>query len=147
MFTFLVHADVLSIAVDAVTVDRKDVFQTDNFSVQLSFQDGSLCTLMYSSLGHPDAGRDRFELFFDGKTIVLRDFIYVKGYGTSKFFDERARAPQKGHEALLERFFENVQHEPLDMPVSLERFLKITELALIVDQLICRGGGKHEYSG
>ncbi|MET4040510.1 putative dehydrogenase/threonine dehydrogenase-like Zn-dependent dehydrogenase [Bradyrhizobium sp. RT6a] len=46
----------------------------DNFVATVRYGDGSLCTLTYSSLGSKEFSKERFDIFVDGKVLVLDDY-------------------------------------------------------------------------
>ena len=52
LFCYLTNAQPVAVSVEAIHTMRDDVFPTDNFVAQISFDDGSVCSLMYTSLGH-----------------------------------------------------------------------------------------------
>lgn len=146
LFYFLTDAHPVAVSVEALHPTQKDLFATDNFSAQVSFSDGSICTLLYTALGHADLGKERLELFFDGKTIVMNDYKELYGFGMPSSFAEKTNSPDKGHEALVQAFFESIKKETFVPPISFERLRSVAQLTLTIDQLACQGGGKKEYT-
>ncbi len=146
LFCFLTGAKPVAVSVESVKPGSDDIFPTDNFSTQISFDDGSICTLLYTALGHSALGKERMEVFYDSKTIVMDDYKVLQGFGLSHSFNESTRYPDKGHEILLEKFFDGLQSEERRMPISLERLNRVAELTLIIDELVCKGGGNKEFS-
>ncbi len=146
LFYFLTDAHPVTVSVEVVHPCQKDIFPTDNFSAQISFSDGSVCTLLYTALGHAGLGKERLELFFDGKTIVMNDYKELQGFGLPSSFNEKTSSPDKGHDALVNQFFESIKHDTFVPPISFERLRSVAELTLTIDQLACEGGGKKEYT-
>jgi len=144
LFCFLTGANPTAVSVEALRPSSDDLFPTDNFSTHISFDDGSICSLVYTSIGHVGLGKERMEVFFDSKSIVMEDFIRLRGYGTSPMFDETVTTPDKGHKALLTSFFDSLRSEKREMPISVKRLNMVAELTLIVDKLACQGGGNEE---
>lgn len=142
LFSFLTDSYPVAVSVEALRSSSKNSFPTDNFSVQLSFSDGSVCSLLYTTLGYAPTSRDYMEIFFDGKTIEMTDFISLKGYGTSaRNFDTKLNHSDRGAEELLRRFFTGIKDPAFKMPFSTERLSQIAYLTLVVDKLVCQGGG------
>jgi predicted dehydrogenase/threonine dehydrogenase-like Zn-dependent dehydrogenase len=142
LFAFLTDARPLAVSVEAIHGAKDALFPTDNFSVQVRYDDGSLCTLFYTAMGNVNMGKERMELFFDGKTIVMDDYKILKGYGLGPMFNKKAHTSDKGHNVLLQTFF-NAIREPIFVPPILpERLLLTAELSLTVDLLVCKGGGE-----
>lgn len=144
LFCFLTDAKVRAVSVEAMHSSDEHLFPTDNFSVQLSFSDGSVCSLLYTSIGHASLAKERMELFFDGKAIVMDDYRTLKGYGMYPGFDEMSSSPDKGHALLLKKFFDACSVSDFVPPISYQRLDQVAELTLIIDELACRGGGARD---
>ncbi|MGE0207100.1 MAG: hypothetical protein AB7R69_04620, partial [Candidatus Babeliales bacterium] len=108
-----------------------------------SFADGSICSLLYTSLGHGDLGKERMEVFYDSKSILMDDYKVLQGFGLPSSFNEKVMVPDKGHEQLLKDFF-GAMHNDYKAPISIERLMRVAEITLIVDKLACQGGGNQE---
>ncbi len=144
LFCFLTGSRPAAVSVEALKPAANNLFPTDNFSVQISFEDGSICTLLYTALGHPGLGKERMELFVDGKAIVMDDYKTLRGYGTTHDFDEVTSSPDKGHEFLIKQFFTSLKTKEQTMPISAQRLMEVSHLTLVIDQLACQGGGTKE---
>lgn len=146
LFCYLTQANPISVSVEAMHAARDDIFPTDNFSAHISFDDGSIGSLMFTTIGHPDMGVERFELFYDEKSILLEDYMELYGFGLSSWFNETNTSPDKGHEALLSQFFSALKQDTFEPPISVDRLHLVAELTLLIDQLACEGGGSKEIS-
>lgn len=142
LFYFLVGSNPRSVSVEALRCSDDNLFPTDNFSAQISFDDGSLCTLLHTSIGNQELGTERMELFFDGKSIVMDDFLNLTGYGISRAFNETVFVQDKGHKNLVTQFFESLKKEQYQPIMNIDRINTVSKLTLIVDQLVCQGGGE-----
>lgn len=146
LFYFLVGSTPVSVSVESLQSQSVDLFPTDNFSAQISFADGSVCSLFYTALGHAGLGKERMEVYYDSKTIVMDDYTSLQGYGLSNSFNETTRFPDKGHQTILEKFFDGILSEERVMPISVERLNRVAKLTLIIDELVCKGGGDKQLS-
>ncbi len=147
MFCFLTGAKPVAVSVESLKPRTDDLFPTDNFSAQISFDDGSVCTLLYTALGHAGLGKERMEVFYDSKSIVMDDYKILQGFGLPHSFNESTRSPDKGHQVLIEKFFAGLQTEQRKMPIPVERLTRVAELTLIIDELVCKGGGTRDFAG
>lgn len=141
LFCFLTDSKPVSISVESINSNNDSIKSADNFVTQIRMQDGSCCSLLYTSVGNAESGKERMELFFDGKSIVMNDYYELQGFGLPKNFDARSKTQDKGHEALLQDFFMAAQTTNFQSPVSFERILLATEISLIVDELVRSGNG------
>ncbi|QQO36588.1 bi-domain-containing oxidoreductase [Bradyrhizobium diazoefficiens] len=55
----------------------------DNFVATVRYADGSLCTLTYTSLGSKEFPKERFDIFVDGKVLVLDDYKRLEVAGAN----------------------------------------------------------------
>lgn len=142
LFCFLTEAKPRSVSVETLQSSHDNLFPTDNFSVQISFDDGSICSLLYTSLGDSGLGFERMEIFYDSKSIVMDDYVSLRGYGLPKVFNDYVQNPDRGHRALVSNFFNGLLREQYAPLISHERLLSVAELTLIIDKLACEGGGE-----
>ncbi len=142
VFLHLVNAQPISVSVESLKPTNSYLFPTDNFTAQVSFADGSICTLFYTSLGHVGMGKERMEVFFDSKTIIMVDYVSLEGFGLPFAFNENVKQPNTGHESLINNFLRAVKEDEYVPPISIERLNLATELTLIVDKLALKGGGE-----
>lgn len=142
MFLYLVKAQPIAVSVESLKPTNSYLFPTDNFSAQISFSDGSICTLLYTSLGHVGTGKERMEIFFDSKSIIMDDYVSLEGFGLPFSFNENVKQPNKGEDALINNFLRSIKQENYVPPISIERLNQATELTLIIDQLALKGGGE-----
>lgn len=144
LFYYLIGSKPISVSVESLHSSKDMLFPTDNFSTQIHFSDGSIATLLYTSLGNYKLGQERMELFFDSKSIVLKDYVHLSGYGLPSSFSSKTTVADRGHEALITSFFEGVKASPFTPPINLQHLLSVAELTLIIDKLACEGGGSKE---
>ena len=135
LFSFLTDSKPVNISVNSINTTRDDLLSSDNFSVQISFSDGSICSLLYTAIGHAGLAKERMEVFFDGKSIVMDDYRVLKGYGLGRSFNCETKRPDKGHNNLLTQFFDTANTGG-PSPLGVDRILMATEVALEVNRLI-----------
>ena len=87
-------------------------------------------------------GKERMEIYFDGKSIVMDDYISLEGYGLPMTFNEYVKYPNTGQAALITKFMKAIQKTPYQAPLHLARLHQAPELTLIIDELALRGGGE-----
>jgi predicted dehydrogenase len=68
---------------------------TDNASIVLKYKNGSLGVINYFSNGNKAYSKERIELYFHGKTIILDNFRKMKCYGFST--SGMSKSQDKGH--------------------------------------------------
>lgn len=135
LFLFLTQSTPQSITVQSIPPRSSHFVATDNVMTTLRMTDGSLCCLVYTAQGDPTAGKESMEIHFDGKTIIMNDFVTLIGHGLSKAFSAKVRTPDKGHQELINRFFDGVKNGTPG-PVPIERILGATQISLTIDNTV-----------
>ena len=83
----------------------------------MTFADGSRATVCYGSSGHSGLPKERIEVAWDGKSVVIHDFVRMECHGIGK--DENLRKQDKGVLAHFTNFFEALRgNADLVAPVS-----------------------------
>ncbi len=158
LFCTLTGSTPRTIAVNGIRHPHNDLMITDNVVVTVTMQDGSCCSLVYTSIGNSTMPKERMEIFFDGKAIIMDDYRELKGYGLAlrstksevglaKGFDKKVSAQDKGHGQMLKQFFTAIRTPGTALPITHERIIVATEMALIADTLARQGGGMKDING
>ncbi len=140
----LIESAPVAVSVESLNSPRDTLFPTDNFSAQIRFADGSIGSIFYTAIGHPHLGKERMELFFDSKSIVMHDYTRLIGHGLPSSFNATTAVPDDGHTELITTFFDGVKKLPFAPLVSPDHLLKVAEITLLIDELACEGGGNRE---
>jgi predicted dehydrogenase/threonine dehydrogenase-like Zn-dependent dehydrogenase len=99
--------------IDAVCVGSSDtrIVQEDNVAITLSFEDGSLGSILYLSNGARGFCRERCEIHADNRSGVWEDFRrvkFVKDLGLARNHRNWV-FPKKGYKEELDAFFTAIQ--------------------------------------
>ena len=86
---FVAGAAPVDVYASSVAAHNSEIEDTDNLSVVVRFQNGSVGTLCYSTIGAKTAPKERFEVFGAGMAAFLDDFRSLE------IFDERGRKRSK----------------------------------------------------
>ncbi|MCF7899143.1 hypothetical protein K9L05_00650, partial [Candidatus Babeliales bacterium] len=142
LFCFLTDARPNIVSVESMHHSRTDLMANDNVVIQLSMSDGSCCSLTYTSIGNTRVGKERMEVFFDGKSIVMDDYKILKGYGLPVTFNQKVYYPDKGHGKILEEFVSAAKTLNGKSPIPVQRIIDATRVSIVADKLARSGGGR-----
>lgn len=117
LITFFSGSKVKSVSMQAMG-NNLDL-NTDNAVITLKYENGSLGVINYFANGNKSYSKERFELYYQGKNLILDNFRKLYGYGYSSGFSFNNKIlstkQDKGHnnqfELLNERWKEG--GEPL----------------------------------
>jgi predicted dehydrogenase/threonine dehydrogenase-like Zn-dependent dehydrogenase len=140
LFCFLIGSKPVHISLESLRSRKENVLSSDNCAINIRFADGSVCSLVYTALGNSSLSKERLEAFFDGKSIVMDDYISLDGHGIARGFSKKLRSADKGHAALLGQFIEAARKGAAS-PVPFERIDYTTRLSFMADALARLGGG------
>ena len=95
LFTFLSNSKVRTISAHALQSTNAHYTKNDNFIATMSFEDGSVASLTYTSLGNKQVSKELAEIYCDGKIIYLDDYKIMKIYKGNENL-ESLQSPDKG---------------------------------------------------
>jgi predicted dehydrogenase len=79
---------------------------TDVASIHLKYENGSLGVINYFSNGHKSYPKERIELYYEGKNLVIDNFRRLEGYGFGSIRTKQDKGHRKQFQ-LLADFWQN----------------------------------------
>jgi predicted dehydrogenase len=120
-------ADARPVSVHAVQAEG----HPDAASIQLAFEDGSIGTIVYSSLGDPSFPKEYLEVFGAGRVITIDDFRSARFVVDGRSTRRRLLRQDKGFEAEIRDWLTSVR-EARSPSVSLASLVATTEATFAV---------------
>ncbi|MFC7365195.1 MULTISPECIES: bi-domain-containing oxidoreductase [Bhargavaea] len=106
----------------------------DKVSIQMTFQNGSIATVLYLANGNKAFPKERVEVFAGGKILTLDNFKTLEGYGWKGFNKFKTKGQDKGHANGVKAFLEGIRTGV--EPIPLEEIYEVTEATFdVVDQI------------
>jgi polar amino acid transport system substrate-binding protein len=112
---FLVGSPIARVSADRVSGDNRSVVNNDNIAISFKMMDGSVGSLIYSASGDKAYSREALEIFFDGKTIVSRDFRETQLHQNGKVETFKTRSQEMGYMQELQNFVSVVSGKSADV--------------------------------
>ena len=128
VFSFLVNDKPKSISIDSIAPTKKGVSSADNKVITITYNDGSVCSLIYTGQGNAGLSKERLELFYDQKSIVLDDYKILAGYGVDLAINKGSG--DKGHKAIIEAFSHSIKNGG-EWPISLASLINTTKISFL----------------
>lgn len=79
--------------------------KTDVASIHLKYANGSLGVINYFANGAKSYSKERVEVYFGGKVMILDNFRTLNGFGTSGFSSQKG-VLDKGHDSMFRKLVE-----------------------------------------
>ena len=125
-------------AVAAHSIDPRDepYRRNDNFSATITYGDGSLAHLLYTSLGPKTGlGKERLEIFCDGETYIVDDYKKLIRGSDGTVLWQSGGDPDKGHFEELSAFGDAIAAGG-QSPIAFDQLVETTAVALHVEDLL-----------
>jgi predicted dehydrogenase len=134
LLKFLVSSEIISVSAIGLNLSRNANYPSDNFSANFAFKDGSIATLIYSSLANNLSGKEYIEIYNDGTTYELKDFKNLSVVKTSR--EETAlKTVDKGWAVEMEQFLKAVRGQENSL-MRIEDAIDVTEKTFIIDRMV-----------
>ncbi|WP_310448984.1 bi-domain-containing oxidoreductase [Sulfuritalea sp.] len=137
-FTRLTDARVLRVDVAAIVSGTAHYGPSDNFVATLSFEDGSVATLTYTSLGATGHSKERIDVYADGKVLSVDDYRRFEAVGAQGIRNFETARMEKGHREEIAAFASAIRNGG-DWPIPLWQQLQATQVALDVEARLLSG--------
>jgi len=134
-FGFLTESTVNSFDISSIQSKIESAIAEDNFIVTFKYENGSICTLLYTSQGGKALGKEYIEIHADQKTIIIDNFRKIIPLGT-KHKEIAFPEVQKGHLEELREFFKFIKAERDQAPFPLKGIIETTKITLKMKELI-----------
>jgi len=136
LFNYFTDSKVVSISVDSINPRGKNISQRDNVVATIKYEDGSLCTLTYTSLGNNSYPKELCQIYCDGKIITIDDYKKINGYGV-KLSNLESKCSEKGHYEELIEFAKSIKSEE-NYTIPLWQLKQASEISFLVEQEVMR---------
>jgi predicted dehydrogenase len=102
---------------------------TDDLSLSLSFENGSIGTIHYFTGGHKGFPKERIEVFCGGRVLQLDNFRTLRGWGWPGFRSMKLWRQDKGAAAMAQAFIASVRQGG-PSPIPFDEIVETTRLTI-----------------
>jgi predicted dehydrogenase len=131
LMQYLIGAEVTACSVSSFRPKNGMYLSEDNRSISMEFSDGSVAVIDYFSCGSKELPKEFMEIHFEGKTIIMDDYMKLTGFGV-KIKEMRESAPKKGHKEEWLSMYDSLRKG--ENPIPLDSIFKTTELSILSAQ-------------
>ena len=109
LFIYLTDSSVSTISVNAILSNNKHYKKNDNFIVTITFKNGSICSLTYTSLGSNNFPKETAEIYCNGKIGIFNDYRKLDIFSTKNKSYKKPKQ-DKGYKSELVRFVTDINN-------------------------------------
>jgi predicted dehydrogenase/threonine dehydrogenase-like Zn-dependent dehydrogenase len=136
LFNYFTGSEVETVSASSITPKTEQYLRNDNFIATIKYKDGSVCNLIYTSLGAKDVSKEQMDVYVDGKIIQLDDYKKTSICG-AKIKGLETTIAQKGQLEELKDFGESIKSGN-GYPLPLWQMVQATELSFEVELLVSK---------
>jgi predicted dehydrogenase len=134
LFNYFTGSTVESIKASGIAPGTEQYNSNDNFTAAIKYKDGSVCSLLYTALGNESIPKEKIEIYYDQKILILEDFLTLDIYDPEKS-GMRSRVQDKGLLNELIEFGKSIK-EGDGYPIPLWQIIQATEISFEVEKQI-----------
>jgi predicted dehydrogenase len=123
--TFFTESKVVSAHFEGLSGNER-VRKTDNVSMLLKYEDGSIAHIDYFGTGSKQLSKEYLEIHFDDQSLVMDDYKSLKGYGV-KLKAIQSSISEKGQKEELNFLYKTLK-EGGPWPIALWDMIQTTEI-------------------
>ncbi len=131
LMTYFTGSRITTISCEELSPQTEAFSSSDNKSVILKYEDGSIASIEYFAVGNNTYPKEYMEVHFDQKTIVLDNYKSVKGYGI-KIKKLSSKNSQKGQLEELEYLHQTLMDKGSEWPIPLWDMIQTTAVSLLL---------------
>jgi len=129
LFSYLIDAPVRAFSSASLQPQTDSISSSDNKSIILEYQDGSVATLEYFAVGSNEIPKEYMEVHFDEKSLIVDDYKSIRGYGVETP-DIKTKNQDKGQLEELIDLYGCVKRQDHIWPIRIEEMFETTMITL-----------------
>jgi predicted dehydrogenase/threonine dehydrogenase-like Zn-dependent dehydrogenase len=133
LFNFLTNSETNFINATSINPVNGQYGYNDNFVATIRYKDGSICNLIYTTLGTEYAPKEQMEIFFDNKVIFLNDYKELNFFGV-RGKNVKSSIQNKGQFEELLKFGRNLKDKSRDQLIPIWQLKQATEISFEVER-------------
>jgi len=115
---WFIGSEPTDISASMISSIEESILDHNNIVGTIKYKDGSLATIIYTTIGNPAFPKERIEIFNDGIAVAINDFkeLIVEG---SEIKGETLETIEKGHFEMLEAYVQYLtgKRDSKDLPL------------------------------
>lgn len=136
LVSYLTGSKVKAVCMTAMGTQPEE--NTDNASILLKYENGDNAVINYFANGHKSYSKERLEVYYQGKNLIMDNFRSLKGYGIKGFSGQRTRI-DKGHAAQFQLLTERAQKGGAPL-IPFESIVNTTKASFAAIESLKTGG-------
>jgi predicted dehydrogenase/threonine dehydrogenase-like Zn-dependent dehydrogenase len=133
LMSALTNSRISHYCVDNIDTRNGKFMSDDNKTISLKYEDGSLATIEYISMGSRSMAKEYMEIHFDEKSIIMDDYRLLKSFGF-RMNGLSSRRSRKGHLDELTILHEYLTNKKSGVPIELWDIFQTTQTTIALSE-------------
>ncbi len=108
MMQYLTKSSPVRAYAERISGNNRTSLNSDNVVITLKFEDGSVGNIIYSAAGAKAYSREQVEIFFEGNTVLIKDYKESEYHKSGKKKTFKTLNQEMGYKEELQYFFDIV---------------------------------------
>lgn len=135
LMRFLVGAPITSVKAHRIGRTAAEPIVNDKAAIVLGFADGSFGTIHYLANGGMAFPKERIEVFAQGRTLQLDNFLKLTGFNWPGFRKMSLMRQNKGQKACVQAFLHAIR-DGGPSPIPADELFEVARITLEVSQIL-----------
>ncbi len=131
MMTFLTGARIESISYEQLSPAGEKFLSSDNVSMILKYEDGSVATIEYFACGNKKFPKEYMEVHFDERSITMDDYKLLNGYGL-KIKPVKSHISEKGQFEEFNFLYDSLSGKNKEWPIPFWDLIQTTKISFVI---------------
>lgn len=133
---WMIGKDPQKLSAEMISSNNECIIDNNNFVGTIKYDDGSVASIIYNTIGNESYSKERIEIFCDGNVISINDFQEIEISGYKKKY-KKLKKIDKGHFEIIDQFGKIILGDTLNKDIpTVEDGIKATICSLkIMDSL------------
>ena len=127
----LTNSRIMAVNGESMDGDKSKFTPSDNKSILLKYEDGSVAHMEYLSMGNRSMPKEYMEIHFDEKSIVLDDYRQLRSFGF-RIRPIASKVSNKGHLEELKVLFDHLNQKKQEWPIDWENLVETTRTSFTI---------------
>lgn len=136
LLRFVIGSPVRTVQAASVQSSDQNAVDRDSVSITLTYQDGSVASLLYHAVGNPDYPKEVLEAAADSQIMVMNDFCSLEVFGKKHSKEKSGQA--KGFDQEVQEFVNAVKNGG-NPPIPFTEIVETTLVTFAVHEALDNG--------
>lgn len=135
LMRFLAKSSIVHVSARRMGINSAVPLTEDKAAITLGFADGSFGTIHYLANGGASFPKERIEVFVDGRTLQLDNFLRLRGFNWPGFQGSRLWRQDKGQANCAAAFLDAVDNGA-PAPIPADELFEVSRISIEAAQIV-----------